>query len=280
MQVRHRASRLPSACYTLHMHKRGWFCLFFLVTFAAFPQPAAAQQGTAFQQPLIPEDVRRFEANYRAGVWRMPAKELGEIEARLRGALGLPEAPPAGTASSSSAAASAPPAAAVWAPAQFRAELQRASQHFAAKLMPLAMKRTNLHKEVKSWHADEALRCSGEKPDKCLEEAKQKACLRVEDTYQQIHDEWRNLLFDFYQTQLSILTDHDQKMAALNPSPEARSLAREWMTKSYQELAARFIASWGASLERQWGDYCTVPPADRAGPGWEAALRSPFPSSK
>ena len=255
-----------------------WLTLLLALCLGARPLPA--QQSATFQQPLIPEDVRRFEAYYRAGVWRMPAKEVSEMEARLRRALGLPETPPAGTASTSSATASAP-AAVAWEPAQFRAELQRASQHFAAKLMPLTVKRTNLHKEVKSGHADEVLRCSGDKPDKCLEEAKQKACVRVEDTYQQIHSEWRNLLFDFYQTQLSILTDHDQKVAALNPSPEARDLARDWMARTYQEMAARFVAAWGASLERQWGDFCTVPPlADRPGPGWEAVLRSPFSSPK
>lgn len=247
-----------------------------------------AQQTPTFLQPNIPEDVRRFESYYRAGVWRMSAKEPTELEARVRTALGLPEgagAPSAGaaasrTASPASGSATTRPGA-PWDPAQFRAELQRESQHFAAKMLPLNLSWSNVNKEVKEWHYGEARRCAGEKPDRCLEEAKDKACLRVEDGYQRLHNDWRNLLFDFYQSKLEILTQNDDRLAALNPSSEARELTREWMAKSYEEMTSRFISAWGATLERQWGNYCKVPPASDGAPaGWETALRSPFPAPK
>lgn len=239
----------------------------------AMASAARAQQPAAFVQPRIPEDVRRFESYSRAGVWRYPPKEVAELESRLREALGLPEATP-GTGSSSAGAGS-------WEPTQFKTALQRESQRFAAKMLPIGVQRTNLQKEVKDYYLSEERSCSGEKPEKCLEEAKRKACVRLEDGYQRLHDDWRMILLDFYQTKLEVLTESDQKLGTRDVRPETRALAREWMQKSYQEMTARFVTAWGASLERQWGDYCTVPPpADAVSSGWESTLRSPFSAPK
>lgn len=253
------------------MLKRADSLLALLFLLLLFSPALLAQQPATFVQPRIPEDVRRFESYYRAGVWRMPAKEVADLEVRTRTALGLPEATPGARAAESAG----------WHPAQFRAELQRESQHFASKLLQLSIRRGNLVKEVKDWYLSEERTCAGDKPEKCIEEAKKKACVRLEDGYQRLHSDWRNLLFDFYQTKLEILTENDQKFAAMNPALDSRELAREWMQKSYQETAARFVSGWGATLERQWGDYCTLPaPADSTASGWESALRNPFPALK